>query len=87
MEASHYYKFGQFKITVLLQDNEFYILKPSFRTGDNGLPDNNFYSEPGITDTLDIEESVVRVRSVLVQRPGAQIGTRPHRDVPVTRLL
>ena len=34
------------------------------------LPDKKFYREPGIANTLYIKECIMRIGSVLVQRPG-----------------
>ena len=49
---------------------------------DGLLPYNNLYGEPGITNTLDIEESIMRVCTVFVQGPGRHVVPRPDCDVP-----
>ena len=46
------------------------------------LPDKYLYSEPGIADTLNEEESIMSVGAVLVQGPGGQVPPRPDGDVP-----
>jgi hypothetical protein len=46
------------------------------------LPNNDLYGEPGVADALNIEESVVCVRTVLVQRPRCLVSASPHCDVP-----
>ena len=46
------------------------------------LPYNNLNGEPGVTNTLDIEESIVRVGAVLVQGPGRHVVARLDGDVP-----
>ena len=40
----------------------------------NPLPDHQFESEPGVAQTLQVEESLVCVGAVLVQRPGRAVG-------------
>ena len=44
-------------------------------------PDEQLDGEPGITDALHEEESVVRICSVFVQRPGSHVEGRPHGQV------
>ena len=46
-------------------------------------PDKDLYGEPGVADALDVEEGVVGVGAVLVQRPVGDVTTsRRHCDVP-----
>ena len=46
-------------------------------------PDKDLDGEPGVADALDIEEGVVGVGAVLVQRPVGDVTTsRRHCDVP-----
>ena len=46
-------------------------------------PDKDLDGEPGVTDALDVEEGVVGVGAVLVQRPVGDVSTsRCHCDVP-----
>jgi hypothetical protein len=46
------------------------------------LPDNDLYGEPGVADALNVEESVVGVGAVLVQRPRSLVTPSPHCNVP-----
>ena len=46
-------------------------------------PDKDLDGEPGVADALDVEEGVVGVGAVLVQRPVGDVTTsRRHCDVP-----
>ena len=44
-------------------------------------PDEKLESKPGITKTLQVEESIMSVGAVLVQRPGRLVGGGGHGDV------
>ena len=45
------------------------------------MPNYNFYCEPSIAYTLDVEESIMSIRTMLVQGPRCHVSTRLHRDV------
>ena len=44
-------------------------------------PDEKLEGEPGITKTLQVEESIVSVGAVFVQRPGSLVVRGGHRHV------
>ena len=48
----------------------------------NYIPDNDLDGEPRVTNTFNVEESIMRVGAVLVKCPGGHIGPCHDRDVP-----
>ena len=64
---------------VVVVGEEFSEFSPS--RSSQYLPYNYLDGEPGVTDTLNVEEGLVGVGAVLVQGPRGNIGTGVHRDV------
>ena len=52
-----------------------------YKSSVNPPPDHQLESEPGVAQTLQVEESLVCVGAVLVQRPGRAVGGGGHAHV------
>ena len=51
-------------------------------------PDKDLNGEPGVTDALNVEEGVVSIGAVLVQRPVGHISSsRAHSDIPGEKMI
>ena len=51
-------------------------------------PDKDLNGEPGVANALNVEECVVSIGAVLVQRPVAHISSsRAHSDIPGEKIV
>ena len=51
-------------------------------------PDKDLDGEPRITNALNVEESVVSIGAVLVQRPVCHVSSsRAHSDIPDEQII
>ena len=66
-------------------DDKIKMLKTSLNFQFKIVPDDYFYREPGITNTFNVEESIMGVGAVFVQCPGGHIVTSPDCHIPDDR--